>query len=1286
MSYSDERRADPGLRRLRAADGGARRGALRSLVVLWLLVGALALWCASAQALAARGHVFGFSFGGVGTGAGELSDPAGVAVSEATGDVYVVDHANNRIERFAGSGRFIAAWGWGVKDGSKEYEICESGCQAGLAGSSKGQLDSPQEIAVDNSTSASDPSKGDVYVVADGRVEHGRVEKFTAEGEPLGAIKQAGSEPWEGALDGVAVDGSGRLWIYRGVEAEGLIERFSDAVKNAFEEPALEATVFCPKAGFAVDSTGEGLYIDHERENRAGGCPQEEGEPSRPVVTAKLTSSGGALETVAPALDPLQSAAVATQAGNGEIAGGEVYVSNVGTLAAFTAAGTLIQGVALPGEQPAGSGIAVDGATQKVYVADSAAGTVDVFESESSGKPSVSDLAAQNITPTSTELSAEIDPTGADTHYYFQYGTADCVTSPASCVDVPSPPGIDIGEGFADHGAGVELQGLKPSTSYYYRLIAVNEHGQAEGAETFGTITTLPRAAGVLPDGRAWEMVSPPEKDGSGIEPLRDEGGLIQASEDGSAITYVANGPIVSEPEGSRAPYPTQAIATRSSAGWSSQQIVTPRTKGEGFIPGEAPEYRFFSLDLSLGLVQPDNQAEVEPFEQPPLAPGATEKTMYVRNSATGAYLPLVTAGNDTAGTKFGQKLEFAGATPDLSDVVFSSEVPLTTGAGAGLYEWQSGGPLQPVSVLPGGAPALEPALGANDHNVRGAVSSDGSRVFWTGAQEVQAGETTEVVRHLYMRDMLSGKTLQLDAAVAPIEEPGEEESEVGFQAASSDGTRVFFTDTARLTEDSNLQPIPGSTNNPADLYECEIVDEGASPACRLSDLTVDHNGLESAGVLDLVPAVSEDGSYVYLVANGVLAPGATPGDCVRVNTEAPPPGASCNLYVWHGGAITFIASLSDEDAPDWGRSEAVIKGGESSVEPLQDLADVTVGASPNGEYLAFMSNRSLTGYDNVDANPTAKGARDEEVYLYDASSKLLVCASCNPDGHPPHGVFDSEKAGEGLGLLVDRREDWAYRPKTAAPTAHWLAGSIPGWTPLGWASAAQALRQPRYLSDSGRLFFDSADALVGLEQNPTREEQVGGEATQVGVESVYEYEPNGTGTCPREEGCTALISSGTSQQESAFVDASANGNDAFFVTAQPLVARDRDTNFDMYDARVCTPQSPCLTSEEASPRPCESTDSCRAATPPGPAGPGPSGSATYTGPGNQSVLASKETTKPPPAKSAPLTRAQRLAAALKKCKTRWKHSNKRRAACDRQARKTYDPRNGHVRDEKANK
>ena len=422
--------------------------------------------------------------------------------------------------------------------------------------------------------------------------------------------------------------------------------------------------------------------------------------------------------------------------------------------------------------------------------------------------------------------------------------------------------------------------GLKPRTTYYYRLIAVNDHGQARrrGNVRLAHDAAEPRRA-CSPTTAPGSWSRPPNKDGSAIEPLREEGGLIQASEDGNAITYVANGPIVAEPEGNRAPYPTQALATRSAVGLVLAADRHPAQQGRGLHPRRSARV---PLLLAGSLLGP------RAARQPGAGRTASNSRRCRRKRAKkrctcatrtpGSYLPLVTSANDTAAPQFGRELEFLDATPDLSHVVFSSEVPLTVGGEAGLYEWQAGQPLEPVSVLPDGAPALEPALGANSHNVRGAISSDGSRVFFTGESEVDNNGSGETVRHLYMRDLQSGKTIQLDAAVAPIPEPGEEESEVGFQAASSDGTKVFFTDTARLTEDSNLEPVPGSTTTRRTCTSAKSSARTANPSCKLSDLTVDQNGGESAAVLDIVPAVSEDGSYVYFVANGVLAPGASPG------------------------------------------------------------------------------------------------------------------------------------------------------------------------------------------------------------------------------------------------------------------------------------------------------------------------------------------------------------------------------------------------------------------------
>ena len=591
-----------------------------------------------------------------------------------------------------------------------------------------------------------------------------------------------------------------------------------------------------------------------------------------------------------------------------------------------------------------------------------------------------------------------------------------------------------------------------------------------------------------------------------------------------------------------------------------------------------------------------------------------------------------------------------------------------------------AGGPpgeaLQLVSVLPGNNKAVsEPAPQLGDYDptfsvARNAVSADGSRVFWSAVSEEKEAEVTR----LYMRETTSGQTIVLNTAQGVKElPPGERaKEEVHFRTASSDGSRAFFTDNFPLTAESRLRP---SEEGPADLYVCEIADGPAGPQCRLKDLTVDpgFNLGESADVVGTLPGASEDGSYVYFVANGVLSQearsrGARRGGCTRPSArEAAVPDASCNLYLEHYDqesnrweAPRFIAKLSQEDSPDWGAT-----GGRS-------LGALTSRVSPNGRYLAFMSKEPLTGYENVDVSEAAHGARDEEVYVYDAQAGRLVCASCNPAGARPTGVLDSERAGEGTGLLVDRFGVWQEDQSEEHGGArraldHWLAGSIPGWTPVEEGTAAY---QSRYLSDEGRLFFNSADALVPHDRN--------------GREDVYEYEPEGVGSCNSPPGCVALISSGESDHESAFLDASETGSDVFFLTNQPLLSSDHDTAYDVYDAHSCSPSSPCLTPPTSPPQPCEALQMCRAASPSAPVFPGASGTAALGTPANQpqtQTLPSQTTSKPKP-----LTRAQLLARALKSCRTRHKHSKRKRASCERRARQRYTGRTAGVHHRKPTK
>ncbi len=790
-------------------------------------------------------------------------------------------------------------------------------------------------------------------------------------------------------------------------------------------------------------------------------------------------------------------------------------------------------------------------------------------------------------------------------------------------------------------------------------------------------------ASAALPDGRAWEMVSPANKAGASVQPLGfgfggPSGGLIVASEQGDTTTYVADSPVTPEPEGNRAVEGNQVLAERGAGSWSALDITTPHNKGEGEIAGTDQEYRAFSPDLSLALVQPFGKNN--PFQEPPLVPGveSEELGIYIRHNsspckavAPPCFEPIVNPETDTAGTPFGGQLESIGTSPDLNHVVLRAPLALTTDAPpeGGLYEWNAGpvpaAQLQFVSWLPVKCsptctkpkPAFSAQLGNDIESVssaaRSAISSDGSRVFWTGLKT----EFSES-RSLYMRDTSAGHTIRVDAEEG-FKAKGNG-PEVHFQIASTDGSRVFFTDTGGLTSDSVLK---GKEAGPADLYVCEV--EGAAgeacPAGKLTDLTGTTQGFSEGGdVVGAVLGASDDGSTVYFVANGATD-GASPGNCPNPNSQLEPNAEeSCNLYMVHDGgagweAPRLVASLSALDNPDWAADGT-------------RLLNLTARVSPNGRYLAFMSERELTGYDNRDAGAEALGIEptphDEEVFLYDSSGEgTLSCPSCNPDAsHRPTGIFDAEEAGEGNGPIVD--------PAAFVWKERWLAASIPGWTAL---SSVDAPYQSRYLLDNGRLFFNSADSLSPGDVNRRLETIPGRGQTEVGVTDVYEYEPAGVGGC-ESAGCVSLLSSGTSARESAFLDASLSGDDLFFITPQSLVSTDVDEVADVYDARACTAASPCITPPPTPPAPCASEEACRSGG--GSAPPAFGGATSETPLGAPSVaklqtLPSKEAAKPKPG-SKPLTRAQKLRRALAACRKAHRHSKSKRKSCERQARHKF--------------
>ncbi len=175
---------------------------------------------------------YNLQFGSAGTAAGQLNTPLAMA-TDPSGNLWVVDSMNNRLQKFSANGSFIEAIGFGVSDEKPEYEICTSGCHIGIAGTGSGQFHAPRGIAINQST-------GNIYVAdsANNRIEEfsssaSYVTSFGTLGSGLGNLKSP---------NGMTIDSSGNLWV-------------ADSQNNRIEEFSATGT---PESVFGKEGSGNG--------------------------------------------------------------------------------------------------------------------------------------------------------------------------------------------------------------------------------------------------------------------------------------------------------------------------------------------------------------------------------------------------------------------------------------------------------------------------------------------------------------------------------------------------------------------------------------------------------------------------------------------------------------------------------------------------------------------------------------------------------------------------------------------------------------------------------------------------------------------------------------------------------------------------------------------------------------------------------------------------------------------------------------------------------------------
>jgi hypothetical protein len=380
--------------------------------------------------------------------------------------------------------------------------------------------------------------------------------------------------------------------------------------------------------------------------------------------------------------------------------------------------------------------------------------------------------------------------------------------------------------------------------------------------------------------------------------------------------------------------------------------------------------YQAFSSTLSTGVFQSDTQ--------PSLAPGAPSgcQVLYGRENATGLDTAIL---NETITPGHCGHPMFAGQAKDGSKTIFQTEAALTHDAhpavetpegrepgqhtgranggetgepcefGCDLYMSTSTG-LSLVSRRPEGQIVSNATFGGYSRQVHkadfsGAISADGSRVFWT---DTTAGADME--RVYVLED--DSREVQVSGA-----DPAE------YWTATADGRLAFFT------EDGALWRFDTDTNTRE----------------RLEDPSAEVQGVVGTNT------TGSDGAYVYFVAKGVLS-GNSNLNGERAEADACEPGGTgCNLYVLHDGTTKFIATLAAED------NESNIGIIESGGDWTPSSSQRTAALTPEGESLLFESVRPLTGYDNM-----VDGERASEIYVYSATDGRIRCASCDPTGVAP--------------------------------------------------------------------------------------------------------------------------------------------------------------------------------------------------------------------------------------------------------------------------------------------
>jgi hypothetical protein len=610
-----------------------------------------------------------------------------------------------------------------------------------------------------------------------------------------------------------------------------------------------------------------------------------------------------------------------------------------------------------------------------------------------------------------------------------------------------------------------------------------------------------------LPECRAYEMVSPLEKQAHRAEPTNTG---VPVAPDGNVIGFQSEGAFA---EPGNVPTTTaplvEYLSKRTPSGWITEGIPAPANliafpTLSGLSADFAPDLT--SEEISCGKAVTEGG-------------GLTNTYRCAFRDAEGTWetTPTYTniEGNETPETLY----PYLGSSADNSRIFIQLESPLLPGepqvdSSGGIYEISGVGTPTPqlrlVTVSNDGQALVNgnegPLFGDQRESpaVKGtayhAISESGETLFFTATPP-------EGVQTVYARVGARETVAVSDPSPAECTTCEASEQSATYQGASANGEKVFFTTTQQL--------LNADTDKTTDLYEYDFAADAGHHLIQLSggglgDLTPGSG----AGVQGVV-RTSSDGSHVYFVATGVLT--SLPNSLDQFAQS----GAD-NLYGVNTdtGETKFVGemcsdhelsgSLSDSQCPTT-YSDAALWGEE-------DDATRDAQTTPDGDYFVFSTYAHLAaGEDQNEA---------QAVYRYDFDTGEVAWISHAASGYT---VIANAGKGEASNVVI-------------AP----LYGRFGGERDTNDFNRA--------ISEDGEyIIFTTAEKLQADDTN--------------GASDIYLWHHGTVSMVSDGEspvGVDLLQTGG-----SAYAALSASGSDIFFFTTTQLVGQDSDVLQDLYDARV---------------------------------------------------------------------------------------------------------------------